>query len=80
MFCFFTACSGEKINEVSTNRSAIYAILSVLAFSVHSLATERCLFLHFNGFLPGRNYNEKALQIIEFVGLVLLLSPFVSGS
>lgn len=40
IFCFFTACSGEHINEVSTNGLAIYAILSVFAFSVHSFDTE----------------------------------------
>ncbi|MCD8496497.1 MAG: hypothetical protein LRY45_08705, partial [Bacteroides graminisolvens] len=32
IFCFFAACSEEKINEACTNRSAIYAILSVSAF------------------------------------------------
>ena len=30
-------------------------------------------------FPPWHSYNEKALQIIEFVGPVLLLSPFVLG-
>jgi len=48
--CFFAACSGEKINEVSTNGSAIYAVLSVFAFWVHSLETSERLrlasFLH----------------------------------
>ena len=38
--CFFTACSREKTNEVSTNGSAIYAILSVFAFWMHSFATK----------------------------------------
>jgi hypothetical protein len=43
IFCYFTACSGEKISEVITDESVDYAVLSVLAFSVHSLVTELCL-------------------------------------
>jgi hypothetical protein len=42
--CFFTACSGEKINEVITNGSDAYAILPVLAFLVQSLETSEPLF------------------------------------
>jgi hypothetical protein len=38
--CFFTACSGENINEVITNGLDTYAVLSVLAFWVLSLETE----------------------------------------
>jgi hypothetical protein len=42
IFCLFTACSGEKIEEVITNGSGVYTILSVFAFLVHSLVTELC--------------------------------------
>jgi hypothetical protein len=42
IFCYFTACSEEKRSEVIADESDGYAILSVLAFSVHSLETE-CL-------------------------------------
>jgi hypothetical protein len=40
IFCFFTACSGEKINEVVANGSGTYAVLPVLTFLVQSLETE----------------------------------------
>jgi len=37
--CFFTACSGEKNNEVITSSSDTYVVLPVLAFLVLSLET-----------------------------------------
>ena len=37
--CFFTACSGEKNNEVIASISDTYAVLPVLAFWVLSLVT-----------------------------------------
>jgi hypothetical protein len=45
IFCFFTACSGEKIKEVITNSSGVYAVLSVFAFWVHSLGNKLCPFM-----------------------------------
>ncbi len=45
IFCYFTACSEEQRSEVITYDSDGYAILSVLAFLVHSLGYEYCPFL-----------------------------------
>jgi len=46
----------------------------------YDLAIKNCLFLAFQCLLPWHTYKEKALQIIEFVGLVLLLSPLILAS
>lgn len=38
--CFFTACSGEKNNEVIANVLDTYAVFLILAFWVLSLETK----------------------------------------
>ena len=43
----------------------------------YDLATELCLFLTSQCLFSPDTRNEKALQINEFVGLVVLLSPSV---
>ena len=42
----------------------------------NDLATEKCPFLAFYCLFPLPKNKEKALQNIDFVGLVFLLSPF----